>query len=95
MVDDFDKRFDRLEIKIDKLSEAIVNMARIEERMITLFKRMDTYDSLRVADTARIAELERVTIGRGAYFRLFDRLSSAIVGASVALVVTWLSGATP
>ena len=95
MKDDFDKRFDRLEGKIDKLSDAIVSMARLEERMITLFRRMDTYDGLRAADGARISELERVTIGRGAYFRLFDRLTSAIVGASVALVVTWLSGDVP
>ena len=34
----------RVETKLDHVSEAIVSLARMEERMITLFKRMDTYD---------------------------------------------------
>jgi len=34
----------RIEAKIDKMSDAIVSMARMEERMVTLFKRMDMYD---------------------------------------------------
>jgi hypothetical protein len=36
-----ESRFDRLEEKIDRLSEAVVSLARMEERMITLFNRMD------------------------------------------------------
>ena len=36
-----DERLSRVENKIDKLSEAIVEMARMEERVISAFKRMD------------------------------------------------------
>jgi hypothetical protein len=43
-MDEQDKRLERIESKVDKMSEAIVSLARMEERMITLFKRMDTYD---------------------------------------------------
>ena len=39
-----DSRFDRLEEKIDRLSDAVVSLARMEERMITLFNRMDKYE---------------------------------------------------
>ena len=39
-----DQRLVRIEEKLDKMSEAIVSLARMEERMITLFKRMDVYD---------------------------------------------------
>lgn len=39
-----DQRLERIEEKLDKMSEAIVSLARMEERMITLFKRMDVYD---------------------------------------------------
>jgi len=31
----------RMEHKIDRLSEAVVQLARMEERMVTLFNRMD------------------------------------------------------
>jgi tetrahydromethanopterin S-methyltransferase subunit G len=37
-------RLDKIDEKLDKVSEAIVSLARMEERMITLFKRMDDYD---------------------------------------------------
>lgn len=43
-MDDQTTRLNRIEEKLDKMGEAIVSLARMEERMITLFKRMDTYD---------------------------------------------------
>ena len=39
-----DERLSRMETKIDKLSEAVITMARMEERMITVFKRLDMID---------------------------------------------------
>ena len=36
-----DDRLDRIETKVDKLSDAMVEMVRMEERMVTAFKRMD------------------------------------------------------
>lgn len=75
----------RIETKLDQMQEAIVSLARMEERMITLFKRMDSYDgSLRETDR-RVAELERITIGRGMFFRWLDRGGVALLGAAVAL----------
>lgn len=41
-MDDQTTRLNRIEEKLDKVSEAIVSLARMEERMITLFKRMDS-----------------------------------------------------
>lgn len=38
------ERLERIEQKLDKMSDAIVSLARMEERMISLFKRMDAYD---------------------------------------------------
>jgi hypothetical protein len=43
-MDDQTTRLNRIEEKLDKVGEAIISLARMEERMITLFKRMDTYD---------------------------------------------------
>ena len=36
-----ERRLERVEIKIDRLSEALVSMARIEERVTTVLKQTD------------------------------------------------------
>lgn len=51
-------RLTRIEDKLDKMSEAIVSLARMEERMITLFKRMDTYDAQQFLVSDRLAKVE-------------------------------------
>lgn len=57
-MDDHVSRFDRIEEKLDKMSDAIVSLARIEERMITLFKRMDMYDTKQIDMDGRVATVE-------------------------------------
>ena len=39
-----DNRRSRIKEKLDKLFEAVISMARIEERMISVFKRLDRVD---------------------------------------------------
>lgn len=82
---DYRRDFTRLENKIDRVQEAIVSLARMEERMVTLFRRMDSYDADQREAIRRIADLERVTLGRGVLFRWLDRGGVAILGAAVAL----------
>lgn len=53
-----DDRLARIEQKLDKMSEAIVSLARMEERMITLFKRMDAYDERQTTLEGRINQVE-------------------------------------
>ena len=36
-----ENRLERIEKKLDEMSKAIISLARMEERMVTLFKRMD------------------------------------------------------
>ncbi|MDN3710995.1 hypothetical protein QWZ10_02650 [Paracoccus cavernae] len=55
----------RLEQKIDDMSAAIVSLARIEERTVTLFNRLDRAD-LEIRDLrGRVLDLERQAMGRG------------------------------
>lgn len=75
----------RIETKLDRVETAIVSLARMEERMVTLFKRMDGYDAEIREIMRRVAELERLTIGRGIFFRWLDRGGVAVIGAAVAL----------
>ena len=39
-----DNRLDRIEQKLDKLTEAVSLIARVEEQLLSLFKRMDRHE---------------------------------------------------
>ena len=69
-----DERLSRMETKIDKLSEAVVAMARMEERMITVFKRLDMSDDAWKKYDDRINEIERKAIIRGQKIAFAERI---------------------
>lgn len=85
-----DTRLERIEQKLDRLSDAVVSLARMEERMITLFRRMDTYDADQKEMLKRLADIERISIGRGVFFRSMDKLIWMVVGGGVALAIGYL-----
>lgn len=74
----------RIEAKIDKLSDAVISMARIEERMITLFKRMDIYDERQNEIGKRIGNIEKVQAGNA----WIERLIWVLIG-SLAAGIAW------
>lgn len=82
-----DARLARIESKLDKLSDAVVSLARMEERMLTLFKRMDKYEASQTALEDRVTEVEKVSISRGAVFRLIDKATWIVVGIVVAVII--------
>ena len=88
-----DVRLDRIEQKLDRLSDAVISLARMEERMITLFRRMDVYDGDAKDSARRIADLERVSYGRGFFFRAVDRVSWLAIGGVIGLLFTVYGGA--
>jgi len=65
-----DARLERMEKKLDTLSEAVVSLARMEERMITLFKRMDKYDDVQTGVVDRVEKVEKITVQRGVVFHM-------------------------
>lgn len=81
-----EERLARIETKVDQLAEAMVTMARMEERMITLFKKMDRYDEQQSSVEDRILALERSSIKRSAIEVLVDKAFWLIVGVGL----TWL-----
>ena len=82
-----EQRLARIEQKLDKLSEAVVSLARMEERMITLFNRMDGYDIRQSNIEDRVSEVEKITVSRGAVFRLVDKLIWIVVGLVTAVII--------
>lgn len=80
-------RLERMENKLDTLSEAVVSLARMEERMITLFKRMDKYDDAQNKLSDRVGIVEKVTVQRGVVFHILDKLLWIVIGAAAAYIV--------
>lgn len=80
-------RLTRIEDKLDKMSEAITLLARMEERMITLFKRMEKYDENQTKLAERVNAVEKVTIQRGVVYHIFDKGFWLVVGAGLAYIV--------
>lgn len=76
-------RLTRIEGKLDKMAEAITLLARMEERMVTLFKRMEKYDESQSDLTERVQEIEKVTIQRGVVYHLLDKGFWLIIGAGL------------
>lgn len=79
------KRLEKIEDKIDKLSDAIISIARIEERVTTVLKQNDRFfvrlDKLedRVDDVEKKATLN--TKGVSNIERFFWIIVSAVVAA--------------
>jgi hypothetical protein len=77
-------RLDRIETKVDKLSEAMVEMVRMEERMVTAFKRMDNIVEYQKKSDDRLDEMEKQALVRGQKIafaeRIFWMIATGIVG---------------
>jgi hypothetical protein len=78
-----DQRLTRIEVKLDKLADAVIGLARMEERMITLFNRMDSYEGNAARQSERIGALEKKVYSSA----WVERVVWVIVAAGVAAVI--------
>ena len=85
-----DNRLSCMEEKLDKLFEAVISMARIEERMISVFKRLDRVDEGFNKSDKRMDELEQTSIKRGQTIVFAERLFWIILAGAVGLVFVYL-----
>ena len=69
-----DARLERIEKKLDQVGDAIVALARMEERMITLFRRMDTLDADQAAQGRRLTLVESKVGNNGQALRFAERV---------------------
>jgi len=86
-----DPRLSRMEDKLDKLSEAVISMARMEERLVSVFKRLDRVDEGFNKSDQRMDELEQTSVKRGQTIALAERLFWIILTGAVGLVFVYLS----
>ena len=76
-------RLTRIEDKLDALSNAVITLARMEERMITVFKRMDNIDDQQKVLWDRIVRLDQLTASRGHKLQFFERIWWIVFTASI------------
>ena len=82
-----EQRLERMENKIDELTKVVTSMARIEERMITLFKRMETYEFRHDNLDSRIIEVERTVTKTGVVDTVLEKGFWVVVGGGIAYAV--------
>tara|TARA_R110000737_G_scaffold64121_4_gene91785 strand:+ start:13594 stop:13863 length:270 start_codon:yes stop_codon:yes gene_type:complete len=78
-----DARLARIEAKLDQMGEAIVSLARVEERMVTLFNRLDAIDKDRDAQAKRLQVVEEKAGNNGQSLRFAERVFWIVVAAGV------------
>ena len=79
-----------MEDKLDKLSEAVYAIARMEERMLSVFKRLENLDASVKKMDNRIDEMEKQAIAGGQKIALAKRLSSIICTGAVSNAFVYL-----
>jgi hypothetical protein len=78
-----EERLARIENKVDNLAEAMVTMARIEERMVTIFKRMDRYDEAQDRIDAKLDALDKNSNRRNVIESILDKGFWIVVAGAV------------
>ena len=79
-----DPRLGRIEEKLDKLADAVVSLARMEERMLTLFKRIEVYEIKQSQLEQRVSDIELQDAGHNSVYRILDKAVWLVVGVAVA-----------
>jgi len=85
-----DDRLHRIEEKVDKLADAVVEMARMEERLVTVFKRMDDMGGMLKKMDDRLDDMERQAIVRGQKIAFAERIFWMIATGAVGLAFVFL-----
>jgi phage shock protein A len=81
-----DLRLSRIEAKLDKLADAVVSLARMEERMLTIFKRIEHYEERQQKIEERVAEIEKDDAGKDSVFSVVNRSIWLVAGIALAFV---------
>lgn len=76
----------RIEAKIDKLADAVVQLARMEERMITLFSRMDKYEERQEKLEEKVEGIASDLQNNDSKVRFAERVFWIVVTAAVSSV---------
>ena len=85
-----DERLCKMEDKLDKLSEAVVEMARMEERLLIIFKRLEHMDAAFKKYDDRMDEIEKQALIKGQKIAFDKGLFRMIVTGAFSLAFVFL-----
>ncbi len=83
-------RLNRIEKHLDKMSAAMVDMARMEERLVSAFKRIDNVVEYQKKADERLDEMEKQAIARGQKIAFAERIFWMICTGAVGLAFVYL-----
>ena len=79
-----DLRLSRIEEKLDKLADAVVSLALMEERMLPIFKRIEKDEEKQEDLEERITTIELDEAGKNSLYRILDKSVWLVVGIVLA-----------
>ncbi|WP_419833503.1 hypothetical protein [Endozoicomonas atrinae] len=85
LMPDLSDRLDRIDTKLDKLSEAVSQLARIEERISHQNENMGTIDARLNDMETRIRTLEQASNSRGVILAGIERFGWIVISAMIGL----------
>ena len=85
-----DNRLNRIEGKVDKLADAIIQMARMGECLVSVFKRMDNTEATLKKLDNRLDDIERQAISRSQKIAFAERIFWMICTAAIGLAFVYL-----
>lgn len=82
-----DSRLERIEEKLDKLSDTVSDLARIEERMLSVFKRLDRHEKRLDDQEDDLKNLSNSVLLNSKTSSSIERLFWVIITATASVVV--------
>jgi 50S ribosomal subunit-associated GTPase HflX len=82
-----DQRLERIEEKLDKLSDTVSDLARIEERMLSVFKRLDRHEKRLDDQEDDLKNLSNSVLLNSKTNSSIERLFWVIITATASVVV--------
>ena len=83
-------RLDRIEIKLDKLSEALVSLARAEEKLKSLEKFMHQHMDQILEMGKRLEDVERRVSTNASTINIINKLFWIVMAAAATAITTML-----
>ncbi len=85
-----DRRLDRIEGKLDKLSEVITAIARVEEKLLAGSGRIDRLENRADKHGKEIDELKKVSQYNHTYVKTIERFAWILISAVIGLATYYV-----
>lgn len=83
-------RLQRIENKLDQLSELVGQIARVDERVVSIHKRLDRHEKRLDWLEEQKRDLEAVVSQGSATTKLYERAGWIVFSATIAFIATYM-----